>query len=146
VITFRVTANVKGLQEQRARVRQRLARAVVDTAEAVLSRVGVSMQEPKSGKVYGTHQASAPGEAPAIETRELLESGKVEPVSERQADIVFTSDHALPMEYGAPAAGIAPRPFLGPALLAEVEDFEHRIADALAPVGASRRVRTVNPR
>lgn len=106
------------------------------TCEAVKERVEQSMAEPKSGRVYGTHQASAPGEAPAIDTRELIESGRVEVVSERQADIIYDAPHAVPLELGAPARGLAPRPFLGPAMELEREPFLERVKEAIDGAGS----------
>lgn len=113
-------------------VRKRLAAVPPATCEAVKERVEVAMAEPKSGHVYGTHQASAPGEAPAIDTRGLLESGHVEVVSERQSDLVYDDKAAVPMELGAPARGLAPRPFLGPAMEQEREPFFERVREALS--------------
>lgn len=140
---------VSHVSDVKARTRQRLGRVAVDTCEAIQERVETAMRSPKSGRVYkrpgGTHQASAPGEAPAVDTGALIGSGHVEKTGPMSADIVYGTEHALPMEFGAPARGIAPRPFLGPAMVAEVEEFEHRIADALAGVGESGRVRTRNP-
>lgn len=37
-------------------------------------QVQKSMQPPKSGEVYGNHRASAPGEAPAIDSSQLVNS------------------------------------------------------------------------
>lgn len=140
-VQFNLQEFVRDLETQTARSKQRLALAVTDTAEEVKRRVEESMQAPKSGRIYGSHQASAPGEAPAIDSRELIESGRIEPTGPFSADVVYDSPHAAPLELGAPARGLEPRPFLGPAMEAEREEFPHRVADALQPVGASGRVR-----
>ncbi len=40
----------------------------------LIDQMKESMDGPKSGKIYGSHQASAPGESPAIRDRGLIDS------------------------------------------------------------------------
>lgn len=130
---FQFTTSVGELRGRGRRLRQRLRTVVEETAESILERTREEMRGPKSGRWYGAHQASAPGEAPAIDTEDLLKSGHVEPAPEGDlaADVVFDDPAAAPMEYGAPAAHIEPRPFLQPAMMAELEPMRERLAQAL---------------
>jgi hypothetical protein len=58
------------------------------------------MQEPKHGRVYGHHVASAPGEAPAIQSGTLAHSIQVEQVNDLSY-AVFTDDpKAILLENG----------------------------------------------
>jgi hypothetical protein len=146
-VTFKFVLNLDGLRNERSRIRQRLGRAVTDTVESLQERIEGKMRAPKSGRVYrrpgGQHQASAPGEAPAIDTRALIESGHIEPTGELSADLVYDDPSAVRLELGT--VRMAARPFMGPAMEEERPEFEHRVADVLAGVGASGRVRTRNP-
>lgn len=108
----------------------------VTTLEAVKEHIEVAMHEPKSGVEYHraggrVHVASAPGEAPAIDTAALIGSGRIERTGRFSADLIYDDPAALPMELGAPARGIAPRPFLGPAMEQERELFFERVKEAL---------------
>lgn len=75
------------------------------------------LNTPKTGRMYGDHQASAPGEAPANWTGHLLNSFKVTQhttgsvVSVR---VTNTAEYAPHLEFGT--IKMAPRPFLRPAL------------------------------
>ncbi len=87
-----------------------------ESAQTILDIAKESMTGPKSGKLYGDHQASAPGEAPAIDTRDLYNSGKLQSQNTRTRYtyfVVFDSEHAKHMEFGT--RHIEPRPYLAPA-------------------------------
>lgn len=78
-----------------------------------------SMQEPKSGRVYSrggkSHQASAPGEAPAIDMGLLVNTIGVAS-TEPGEDIVFVNaEYGVPLEFGTKDGHIAARPFMTPA-------------------------------
>lgn len=47
---------------------------VVKGAGHIHGRLKASMAEPKSGRMYGDHQASAPGESPAVDSGNLTGS------------------------------------------------------------------------
>lgn len=77
-------------------------------------------QGPKTGRVYQlsnpkrTHQASAPGEAPATDLGHLVASIAAEPAPEiGGAILVARAKYAAHLEYGT--RRIEPRPFLRPA-------------------------------
>lgn len=74
----------------------------------------------KSGRIYTkgriTHQASAPGEAPATDTGALIRGFQIEDafINQNVVFVLNNSDHAEPLEFGT--SKIAARPFLFPAL------------------------------
>ena len=98
-------------------IRRRASAVVRKTVQVIRAEVVESMQGPKSGREYARsgkfHQASAPGQAPAIDYGVLVNSIKTEMVSD-VTGIVFTNvEYALPLEFGS--ARMAARPFMGPA-------------------------------
>lgn len=99
-----------------AKVRQASARGVMRGSELVLqTAVDKIMGPPKTGVVYGGHQASAPGEAPANYSGELANSGYVNyDLENATGNVIFTSPHAGWMEFGNEK--VEARPFLRPAL------------------------------
>lgn len=130
-IVFDVLSN--RLDEIAARLPQELEDLLEATARDIEGIVKAGMAGPHSGAVYGGHQASAPGEMPAIDTSNLASSIQVE--KERpEAYVVYTeADYAVPLEYGA-AGGLAARPFMTPAAeeaRAEMESGAQRLARRL---------------
>ena len=94
---------------------------VRDTAEAVASYSREAMRQPKSGRVYKlskniSHQASAPGEAPAVDTSALINSIQVEMTGKTQATVSTNIEYAAALEFGTSDGHIAARPFFRPAV------------------------------
>lgn len=80
------------------------------------------------GQAPRQHQASAPGEPPAVDTGNLINSGYAMQKRLGLWEVGFTAEYAAPLEYGT--ARIAPRPFLRPAL----EAYRQMFYDALRAV------------
>jgi phage gpG-like protein len=103
--------------------------AVRATAFGIQGRAQASMQGPKSGRVYtrsgGVHQASAPGEAPAVDTGNLINSLQVEVRAQTSAAVYTNVEYAPVLEYGG--AKMEARPFLTPAARDEWELFIERM-------------------
>lgn len=83
----------------------------------------VEFSQPKTGVQYrvgGTadnpimHQASAPGEPPAMDTGALANSGYHMMTGKTEGEIGFTAEYAIPLEMGT--VNMRPRPFLVPAV------------------------------
>lgn len=110
----------------------RVSKVVKATAQAVVAGAKERMAEPKSGRAYGTHRASAPGEAPAIDTGNLAGSFEIE---EQQvglrAVITVGGEYGPHLEFGT--VHMAPRPFLTPALEEAAPGFVEAIKQALVP-------------
>lgn len=129
-------ATVRVIENKLPRLERRLPFAVreivaVTTLEA--QRVmKESMREGKSGRMYRrgkrTHQASADGEAPAIDYGHLINSLMVTFEHGGMSGVVYTnSDYAAPLEFGT--RKMAPRPFMDPAAEAVSKGFYEAMAN-----------------
>lgn len=83
------------------------------------------MNPPKSGRIYRrgnvAHQASAPGEAPATDTGNLVNSAYTKKLGQADYETGFTAEYAAALEFGT--AKIEPRPYLRPAVEAVRDAF-----------------------
>ena len=87
---------------------------VEETVLDIETQIKVGMASSHNGEWYGSHQASAPGEMPAIDTGALAASIQTDVKGTK--GVVYTNmEYSEYMEWGAPAAGIEPRPFMTPA-------------------------------
>jgi hypothetical protein len=76
-----------------------------------------AVHQPGTGRQYGRHRASAPGQPPATDTGRLAASLREELRRDERGlvEVVGTDvDYALPLELGT--RDIEPRPFLRPSL------------------------------
>lgn len=115
-------------------VRGATVRGLVRGVEAVKDEaVSLITTGPKTGRRYGRHQASAPGESPAGDTGDLARriGTDVDPAT-LTGSITFSSKHARPLEYGT--AKMAPRPFARVALAHRLSAIEADIEDEIAHV------------
>lgn len=107
------------------------------SAKAIGADAMASMAEPKSGRLYDVggvaeHQASAPGEAPAIDTGFLAQ---IQTEPDGSAWVTYTTaEQASALEFGSTTQKILPRPFFIPAtererpnFLAALQDLEDRL-------------------
>lgn len=106
------------------------------TAWRVVTAAKISiMNPPKSGRVYQrgkrAHQASAPGEAPATDVGNLVNSVMLYKTATADWLINWNAEYAAALEYGTPR--ILPRPFLRPAVEGQRWRFYAAIAAALRP-------------
>ena len=125
------------LSKQTAEVRAKVAREIDVALFAAAKQVEGEAKRSiaaggKTGRVYKrrsvTHQASAPGEAPATDTGRLVNSVTAYPPSNGESSVVAgrgTVGHAAHLEFGT--RNMAARPFLFPAL----EKSKKWIADRL---------------
>jgi len=108
------------LPREAAKITEKKALRIEETAKT-------SMAGPKSGRMYGAHQASAPGESPAIDTSNLANSIGTEAMGGASHMVYAGTEYALSLEFGSPR--VAPRPFLGPAASQEEPEFLREMAD-----------------
>lgn len=115
------------------------AEIVAETLDEIETDLKVNMAAPKTGLQYPRgarwHQASAPGEAPAIDYGNLVNSIQKEQDGARGL-IYSNSEYAAPLEYGSPARGLAPRPAWIPAAERARKGFESKWADLESKLGA----------
>jgi len=114
------------IPEIAAELRARAAMLVTVTAFEIQADAMESMTGGKSGRMYGSHRASAPGEPPAIDTGLLVNTIGVmqEPGSASGLKAIVTpnADYAPHLEFGT--TKMAPRPFLRPAFERARDGFE----------------------
>lgn len=143
-----VGAWLKGLD---AEVKARVVKAVNSGANAIRNDVVDNIRNgEKTGRMYGDHQASAPGEAPATDTGELISGVSFEIDSDGfGASVISRAPYSLALELGTsgnrsigkedkialqgPGFGdghIEPRPFMLPAFEKNREAIQEAIADA----------------
>lgn len=102
------------------------ARVVQETVLDIEGRIKTEMAAAKSGRMYGGHQASAPGEAPAVDTGALI--GSIQTEVQGTEGVVFTNmGYAVFLEYGT--RHMAPRPFMTPAAEAARSEFMRKMRD-----------------
>lgn len=116
---------------KRDRASARLVRRFGQTQ--MVTATGRSIVASRTGTLYKvtgyrTHRASAPGEAPATDTGNLVNSGYAKRARRGLWHVGFHAEYARPLEFGTPK--ILPRPFLRPA----VERFRQAFLDAMKQV------------
>lgn len=124
-----ITVNTKGL-DLTMEVMSKLDPIVRNAASRAQAFVQLSMVGRKSGRLYKvgrksrrgkrkTHRASAPGEAPAVETGNLRKNILVRPMAPAVWEVYVGQNaiaYALALEYGNPRRGLAPRPYMRPGM------------------------------
>lgn len=123
VVAKIVFNNLPKLSKQ---VRVEAGRIVQRTALKVHRNIALSFAAPKGGREYRrgnkVHVASAPGEAPAIDTGNLAGTVQSQMVDDLHAIVFTNAPYAPVLEYGG--VKMAARPFMAPALALEAEPFE----------------------
>lgn len=108
-------------------VRVKALRAGIRVAEGY---VKASLEGSRSGRIYRIrgkeHQASAPGEAPAVDTGNLKGSIKVGEVTEDHAVLETNADYAAYLEFGT--RHMAARPFMRPSVENHIDEIEAAVA------------------
>lgn len=110
--------NLINLVNSLDRTNAKITLAAAHYAEKVAKE---SMMKPKTGRLYKVnrtgklHRASAPGQAPAIDTGNLVNSIHSEQVNRSEARTFTNVEYAPMLEFGT--AKMAPRPFMTPAAI-----------------------------
>lgn len=129
-ITLRTEFN--RLPDLQAALPQRTGRVVAQIAHELEADIKERMDEPKSGRWYGAHQASAPGEAPAIDDGQLVNSVQAQQIGPFAWQVATNQAQAPVLEFGG--AGVEARPSFGPAAEAALPVLEQRLAQLLDKV------------
>lgn len=97
-------------------IKQQFMRGVVKATEAVRTEaIRLIVYGEKTGRMYGKHRASAPGEAPASDTGYLVNSIRTRyDVVALTGTVVVGAEYGRFLEFGT--QNMEPRPFLRPAL------------------------------
>lgn len=94
------------------------ARIVRKTALDLEAGIKASLQGQGHGEWYGNHQASAPGDPPAIDTGALANSVQAYPITPTHWRVAVNADYGVYLEYGT--VHMEPRPFVEP----QVDEIE----------------------
>jgi len=97
------------------------------TAYRVEHTVKTGMAGPQSGRMYGAHQASAPGEYPAVDTGALMGSITTSPTGKLKYSVWTGIEYAIFLEYGT--INMLARPFFGQAAADVMPHFEQALRD-----------------
>lgn len=103
--------------------------AISEEMAEIEADVKLAMAEEKHGRWYGDHQASAPGESPAVDSSDLTESIKHQLLSTTEGVVGTNVEYAPALEYGT--SRMAARPFFTPAAERAQKRFLERVARAL---------------
>lgn len=132
-MTINVTVDTGNLDSLSNTMETRLSTIVRRYAFAVEAGAKLAiMGGPKSGRVYArpggrSHQASAPGEAPANDRGFLAGSLRAAPAGRLSWRVSTDKRYGAALELGTER--IAPRPFLAPALLRVKDGFVAAVAE-----------------
>jgi len=128
-----ITVVIPDLSRLTADVTVRVDRAVAETAEAAANDAKASMAMSKSGTIYKrrgiSHQASAPGEPPALDIGRLVGSVRVTRLGSMRWAMGPNTEYAEALEYGTRKMGA--RPFLRPAVERARPVFMAKVLEAL---------------
>ena len=104
---------------------------IYDEPALIKNDVVNSMNQPHAGRVYKRrsieHKASAPGEAPAIDTGALVNSIEIVHYGTLQSAVLSNQEYALALELGRPEANLEPRPYMRPAAKKAVTRINKRL-------------------
>lgn len=138
MIQLRVALKANKIPLVQQRLPERIHQVVRKTALDLVAHAQTEMAKPKSGRVYKRgkgrfHVASAPGEAPAIDTGTLAGSFRIKRLSQTSYLVSVGAEHAAYMEYGT--RYIAPRPFLEPTAQKLWPEFKRAMTEAVRGIG-----------
>jgi len=132
---IRVLSDIDGLAEElealveegQASVARTMNFVVRSTAQRARNKI---RSGPKTGRTYGSHQASAPGEAPADWTGYLASSISHTEITDNissEAEVTVDATYADTLEFGGfneSGRYVEPRPFLYPSFMEALAEGE----------------------
>lgn len=131
--TTKVTITFNRFNEIAAQLPDEAMEIVADTIAEIDADVQTGMAAGGTGRIYGNHQASAPGEMPARDMGFLAASLQTEFDEKKSTGYYYSSEETAPhLEYGT--VHMAARPFMTPAaerarpgFIREMKDLESRL-------------------
>lgn len=125
--------------EEMKALRKPAERAIIKACIRFEKAVKMALKGPRSGRIYGDHQASAPGEAPALLTGALRNSiTHTMPVWDEDnavtAEVGTTIAYGAILEWGGIAgngARILPRPYMESTFLLMQDELESILKEAV---------------
>jgi hypothetical protein len=124
-------------------VKNEIGKAILKLAFDLKKDIKEQMGEPKSGRIYkrgedGTHQASAPGEAPAVDSSHYINSIQTTP-TEDGAEVATNAVQAPRLEFGD--GHVAKRPAWTPAAERTEKKIPGEVAEAVERAASRNEVR-----
>ena len=110
-----ISVNTARLDRLLAGLPVRTDTVIGKVAHDAVAKMAEHMDEPKSGLVYGAHQASAPGEAPAVDTGALKSSLYAKRIRNAVWEVGAGMEYAPHLEFGT--TRMAARPYFVRSLL-----------------------------
>jgi HK97 gp10 family phage protein len=121
------------LQQLQTLVPGGTGKAMLAGALILEGHIKQSMQEGHHGRIYSrgghAHQASAPGETPAIDFGHLVNSIESSLIDETSSQVATNSEAAPSLEFGT--AHVAARPFMRPAVDEHEEDVVNAVSKTI---------------
>lgn len=103
-----------------------IRRILSEAAFGAEAAMKLSMSEEKHGREYRrgsrTHTASAPDEAPAVDTGFLINSIQTTIKSDTEAEIIIPAEYAEALEFGT--SRMEARPYIEPAIESVLKRFD----------------------
>jgi HK97 gp10 family phage protein len=135
-VTAKIVVKYNRLPQIAAKFPEVVRELVQKAARDIEANAKASMEGQKHGRIYTRggvlHQASAPGEAPAVDTGKLKSSIFTEMVSQFKAVVTASAEYAAMLEFGT--RRMAARPFfrpaaekIAPAFFAALQKLEARL-------------------
>src|SRR3990172_8567370 len=120
---------IRKLQNLQTEVPAGMGKAMLAGAFVLEGFIKQSMQEGHHGRIYRrggkVHQASAPGETPAVDFGNLINSIDSSLLDNNASQVTTNADYAPALEFGT--ARMAARPFMRPA----VDEHEGEVISAV---------------
>ena len=108
------------------RIDSKTSRAIKDTALYIQATAKLIIKNsPRGGRVYGSHKASAPGEPPATDTGNLINSIQTIEIGKDHMRVHVGAEYGHMLEYGT--RKMAPRPYFRPAVKLGRKFFNRRL-------------------
>lgn len=119
-----------GVREASKAVRATVEKVRIDAIRSIQRgpKTGILYERDPGQNLSATHRASAPGEAPANDSGDLISSA-IAKSSGVTGTVTFGEDYASALEYGT--FRMAPRPYLGPAVRNNEGYFVERLEKGL---------------
>lgn len=112
MINIQVRTTYNHIPRIAASIRPTVSQVVRKTAFDFEAEVKGEMRSPKSGRMYGSHQASAPGEAPAVDMGLLINSIQTQHPTDLTSTVGTNVEYAPGLEFGS--RRVAARPVWRP--------------------------------
>lgn len=108
------------------------AHALDVVGNVLVNQIKVTLSQPGTGRTYGSHQASAPGEPPAVDTGQLRNSIAAAHGQDEigpYVDVGSNLEKSVYLEFGT--SDMDPRPFMRPSIELAAQEMAHALATGI---------------